>query len=52
MEKRLTEIERDLIKFATDSFKVNELFTEQTNLSQQLEQTIERWTELAEKADF
>ena len=48
-EKRLTEIDSELNKFATDSFKVNELFTEQQKLNDQLEQSIERWAELAEK---
>ena len=48
-EKRLTEIDSELNKFATDSFKVNELFTEQQKLNDQLEHSIERWAELAEK---
>jgi ATP-binding cassette subfamily F protein uup len=49
-EKRIAEIEGELNKFATDSFKVNELFTEQQNLSAQLETDTERWLELSERA--
>ena len=50
-EKRLAEIENELTRFATDAFKVNELFTEQQKLNAQLESEMERWAELAEKAD-
>ncbi|HMS39221.1 MAG TPA: ABC transporter C-terminal domain-containing protein [Pyrinomonadaceae bacterium] len=49
---RLAEIETELNKFATDSFKLNELVTEQQNLNSQLETSIERWAELAERADL
>ncbi|HEX8248676.1 MAG TPA: ABC-F family ATP-binding cassette domain-containing protein [Pyrinomonadaceae bacterium] len=48
-EKRLAEIENELTRFATDAFKVNELFTEQQKLNAQLERDVERWAELAEK---
>ena len=51
-EKRLAEIEKDLNRFAADAFKVHELFTEQQKLNARLEQSIERWAELAEKADL
>ena len=49
IEKRLAEIENELNQFATDAFKVNELFTEQQKLNAQLETDVERWAELAEK---
>ncbi|MGC2237466.1 MAG: ABC-F family ATP-binding cassette domain-containing protein [Pyrinomonadaceae bacterium] len=49
-EKRLAEIEKELNEFATDSFKVNELFTEQQKLNAQLEIDTERWLELSERA--
>jgi ABC transport system ATP-binding/permease protein len=49
IEKRLAEIESELNQFATDAFKVNELFTEQQKLNAQLERDMERWAELAEK---
>jgi ATP-binding cassette subfamily F protein uup len=52
LEKRLAEIEQQLNVAASDAGKVNELFTEQQNLSARLEQIIERWTELAERADL
>ena len=52
LEKRLAEIEQQLNVAASDAGKVNELFTEQQKLSEKLEQTIERWTELAERADL
>ena len=48
-EKRLAEIERELTQFATDAYKLNELVTEQQKLNSKLEQSIERWAELAEK---
>jgi ABC transport system ATP-binding/permease protein len=48
-EKRLAEIEKELTKFATDAGKLNELFKEQTQLTQQLEINVERWSELAER---
>ena len=50
-EKRLAEIERDLNLFASDSYKVNELFNEQQKLAAQLETDTDRWAELAERAD-
>ena len=50
-EKRLTEIESELIKYATDSFKLNELFTEQARLTERLEKDSERWLELSERAE-
>lgn len=51
-EKRLAEIEQDLNKFATDSFKLNELFNEQQTLNEQLEKDSERWLELSERAEL
>ena len=51
-ENRLAEIEKDLTEFATDSYKLNELFTEQQNLSVQLETDTERWLELSERAEL
>jgi ABC transport system ATP-binding/permease protein len=48
-EKRLAEIEKELTQFATDAGKLNELFKEQTQLTQQLEINVERWSELAER---
>jgi ATP-binding cassette subfamily F protein uup len=48
-EKRLAEIENELNRFATDAFKVNELFNEQQTLNARLERDMERWAELAEK---
>ncbi len=49
-EARLAQIERELNEFATDSFKVNELFNEQQKLNEQLETDTERWLELSERA--
>ena len=51
-EKRLAEIENELAQFATDAYKLNELVTEQQKLNHHLEQSIERWAELAEKASL
>jgi ATP-binding cassette subfamily F protein uup len=49
METRLAEIETELNSFAADSYKVNQLYTEQQQLNEKLEKDLERWTELAEK---
>jgi ATP-binding cassette subfamily F protein uup len=51
LEARLAEIETELTRYATDSFKVNELFNEQQNLNARLEQSMERWATLAERGD-
>jgi ABC transport system ATP-binding/permease protein len=51
-EKRLGEIETELAEHATDAYKLNELVTEQEKLNLQLEKAIERWAELAERADM
>ncbi|MGI9054922.1 MAG: ABC-F family ATP-binding cassette domain-containing protein [Pyrinomonadaceae bacterium] len=51
-EKRLAEIENELIQFATDAYKLNEIVTEQQNLNTKLEKSIERWAELAERANL
>ena len=48
-EKRQAEIVKELNLFATDSFKVNELYTEQQQTAEKLEKNLERWTELADK---
>ncbi len=50
-ENRLTEIGSQLSESAADAFKVNELFTEQQKLNVRLEQNMERWSELAERAE-
>ncbi len=49
-EKRLAEIERELTQFATDSFKLTELFGEQQKLKSQLENDTTHWLELSERA--
>jgi ATP-binding cassette subfamily F protein uup len=51
-ETRLAEIEKELTRVAADAFKVNDLYTEQQKLTAQLEHSIERWAELAERADL
>ncbi len=51
-EARLAEIKNELIQFATDAYKLNELVTEQEKLNSLLERSIERWAELAERADL
>ena len=48
-EKRQAEIENELNLFATDSYKVNQLYTEQQTLAEKLETNLERWTELADR---
>jgi ABC transport system ATP-binding/permease protein len=51
-ENRLAEIENELIQFATDAYKLNQLVSEQAQLNAALEQFMERWAELAERADW
>ena len=51
-ERRLAEIVNELNQFATNSDKVNQLFTEQQKLDAQLETATERWLELSERADL
>ncbi len=50
-ESRLGEIEKELNESASDAYKVNQLFTEQQKLNEQLEQMMNRWALLAERAD-
>ncbi len=50
-EKRLPEIERDLIAAASDAGRVHELFLEQQTLNTQLEADLSRWAELGERVD-
>ncbi|MBC7795425.1 MAG: ABC-F family ATP-binding cassette domain-containing protein [Pyrinomonadaceae bacterium] len=47
-EARQTEIESQLVSNASDAGKLNELFGEQQQLTQQLEKDLGRWAELAE----
>ena len=51
-EKRQAEIEQQLIEFATDSFKLNELYAEKQSLNEKLEKDVERWAKLAERVDL
>lgn len=50
-EKRLPEIEREMVTAATDAGRVHELFTEQQKLNEQLETDLARWAELAERGE-
>ncbi|MEZ5346572.1 MAG: ABC-F family ATP-binding cassette domain-containing protein [Pyrinomonadaceae bacterium] len=49
-ENRISEIAGQLEEFASDSYKVNELYSEKEMLEGQLEEDIERWALLAERA--
>jgi ABC transport system ATP-binding/permease protein len=51
IEARLAAVENELNEFAADAYKVNQLFTEQQKLNVELERTLNRWTELAERAE-
>jgi ATP-binding cassette subfamily F protein uup len=51
-ERRLAEIDSELVQFATDAYKLNELVLEQQKLNEQLERSIERWAELADRAEL
>lgn len=51
-EIRLPQIDKELMKFATDSFKLNELYTEKQTLEKKMEKDVERWAELAERVDL
>ncbi len=50
-EKRLVEIDEQLSLHASNAGKVHELFTEQQSLNEKLERNMERWAELAERAE-
>jgi len=49
IERRLAEIGSELNLFAADSYKVNQLYTEQQQFNETLKKDLERWTELAER---
>jgi ABC transport system ATP-binding/permease protein len=51
-EARRVAIEIELGVHASDAAKVHSLFVEQQELSQQLERDLERWAELAERAEL
>ncbi|MBA3875234.1 MAG: ABC-F family ATP-binding cassette domain-containing protein [Anaerolineae bacterium] len=51
-EARKSEIESLLNAHASDAEKVQALYTEQQELINKLDQSVERWAELALKADF
>ncbi|RSK26791.1 ABC transporter ATP-binding protein [Bacillus sp. HMF5848] len=46
LEEKIENIKQDVIKAGSDSEKVVKLYEEQQRLEQELEQAIERWTEL------
>lgn len=50
-ENRLVEIEKELIEFATDAYKLNQIVSEQVELNEKLETDTMRWLELSERAD-
>ena len=50
-DRRKSDIETQLTLHASDAAKVQSLFTEQQQLLRQLEADMERWAELAERAD-
>nr|MBA2620075.1 ABC-F family ATP-binding cassette domain-containing protein [Acidobacteriota bacterium] len=51
-EKRAAQIADELNLHATDAYKLNELFAEQQRLNERLESAMQRWAELAERADI
>ena len=50
-EARLPDIDKEQTLAASDAGKVQELFNEQQKLNRQLETDMERWSELAERAE-
>ncbi len=50
-EARLIALENDLALAAADAGKVHQLFTEQQELETQMDADMQRWAELAERAD-
>ncbi|MEO6656160.1 MAG: ABC-F family ATP-binding cassette domain-containing protein [Pyrinomonadaceae bacterium] len=48
-EKRLPDIEREMVTAASDAGRVHELFIEQQKLNEELELDMIRWAELAER---
>lgn len=51
-EQRQAEIETQLNLYASDAGKLNELFTEQQKLLEQIDREMERWAELSERAEL
>lgn len=51
-ESRQAEIEADLNTYSSDAVMVQKLFTEQQELIKQLELDLDRWAELAERAEL
>lgn len=51
-EQRQAEIETQLNLYASDAGKLNELFTEQQKLLEQINREMERWAELSERAEI
>ncbi|MBA3248485.1 MAG: ABC-F family ATP-binding cassette domain-containing protein [Pyrinomonadaceae bacterium] len=51
-EKRKAEIEAELSAHASDAAKVQALFTKQQQLLRQLDDDMERWAELADRAEL
>jgi ATP-binding cassette subfamily F protein uup len=50
-EERLRQIEKELTDNASDSFLLNKLYEEKQSLKKKLETNVERWAELAERAE-
>jgi ATP-binding cassette subfamily F protein uup len=50
-EARLAAIDVEMVTAASDAGRLNQLFTEQQTLNDQLETDLERWAELAERAE-
>jgi ATP-binding cassette subfamily F protein uup len=51
-EKRKAEIEEQLVLYASNSDRVHSLFIEQQQLLERLDRDLERWAELAERANL
>ncbi|PLT28410.1 ABC-F family ATP-binding cassette domain-containing protein [Peribacillus deserti] len=51
LENRISEVQKAMAGTGSDFEKANELLREEQTLNQELEDTIERWTELSEKLE-
>ncbi len=52
LENRLAEIETELSLYATDAYKLNALVSEQEKLGAELDESVNRWAELAERNEL
>jgi ATP-binding cassette subfamily F protein uup len=51
LEARVEQLKQEIVEAGSDAGKVQELFAEQQNIETELDQAVERWTELSLKVE-